>query len=198
MEEGYYYGVLDVYYAKMKTDDTTTAAPTYETPEVLAKSIEVAITPNYREGKLYASNATVRDKKKIDSYGVKLNVDKIPSAKQEAILGREKDKNGVQIIKGGNEPLKLAIAFALTLDNGEKELWWLYKGQFAEPSVTGKTDADKFDYQTPTIEGTFIRRVYDDALAAVVETGVTGVGATVATKWFTEVYEAQAETEQSS
>lgn len=81
--------------------------------------------------------------------------------------------------------------------NGEGELWWLYKGQFAEPSVTGKTDADKFDYQTPTIEGTFIRRVYDDALAAVVETGATGVGAGVATKWFTEVYEAQAATEQT-
>ena len=173
--EGYYYGILDVYYAIMKTEDTAAAAPTYEDPAVLAKSIEVTITPAYREGKLYASNATVRDKKKIDSYGL------------NAILGRIKDKNGVQIIKGGNEPAKLAIAFALTLDNGEKELWWLYKGQFAEPSVTGKTDADKIDYQTPTIEGTFIRRVYDDALAAVVETGVTGVGATVETGWFTEV-----------
>lgn len=61
-------------------------------------------------------------------------------------------------------------------------------------SVTGKTDADKIEYQTPTIEGTFIRRVYDDALAAVVETGVTGVGATVETEWFTEVYEEQKET----
>ena len=192
--EGYYYGMLDVYYAIMKTEDTATAAPTYEVPAVLAKSIEVTITPAYREGKLYASNATVRDKKKIDSYGVKLNVDKIPAAVLNAILGRIKDKNGVQIIKGGNEPAKLAIAFALTLDNGAKELWWLYKGQFAEPSVTGKTDADKIDYQTPTIEGTFIRRVYDDALAAVVETGVTGVGATVETEWFTEVYEEQKET----
>lgn len=192
--EGYYYGILDVYYAIMKTEDTATAAPTYEVPAVLAKSIEVTITPAYREGKLYASNATVRDKKKIDSYGVKLNVDKIPAAVLNAILGRIKDKNGVQIIKGGNEPAKLAIAFALTLDNGAKELWWLYKGQFAEPSVTGKTDADKIDYQTPTIEGTFIRRVYDDALAAVVETGVTGVGATVETEWFTEVYEEQKET----
>lgn len=192
--EGYYYGILDVYYAIMKTEDTAIAAPAYEAPAVLAKSIEVTITPAYREGKLYASNATVRDKKKIDSYGVKLNVDKIPAAVLNAILGRIKDKNGVQIIKGGNEPAKLAIAFALTLDNGAKELWWLYKGQFAEPSVTGKTDADKIDYQTPTIEGTFIRRVYDDALAAVVETGVTGVGATVETEWFTEVYEEQKET----
>ena len=117
--EGYYYGILDVYYAIMKTEDTATAAPTYEDPAVLAKSIEVTITPAYREGKLYASNATVRDKKKIDSYGVKLNVDKIPAAVLNAILGRIKDKNGVQIIKGGNEPAKLAIAFALTLVNAE-------------------------------------------------------------------------------
>ena len=78
--EGYYYGILDVYYAIMKTEDTATAAPPYDDPAVLAKSIAVPITPAYRAGKLYASNATVRDKKKIDSYGVKLNVDKIPAA----------------------------------------------------------------------------------------------------------------------
>lgn len=47
--EGYYYGILDVYYAIMKTEDTAAAAPTYEDPEVLAKSIEVTITPAYRD-----------------------------------------------------------------------------------------------------------------------------------------------------
>ena len=28
--EGYYYGILDVYYAIMKTEDTATAAPTVD------------------------------------------------------------------------------------------------------------------------------------------------------------------------
>ena len=119
--EGYYYGILDVYYAIMKTEDTATAAPTYEAPAVLAKSIEVTITPAYREGKLYASNATVRDKKKIDSYGVKMNVDKIPAAVLNAILGRIKDKNGVQIISvTGTKGVIGAVAAIGCFDLGER------------------------------------------------------------------------------
>ena len=47
--EGYFYGILDIYYAPMTTEETSTTAPTYDTPKVLAKSIEVTVTPAYRE-----------------------------------------------------------------------------------------------------------------------------------------------------
>lgn len=47
--EGYFTGILDLYYATMTTEDTSSAAPIYDTPKVLAKSIEVTITPTYRE-----------------------------------------------------------------------------------------------------------------------------------------------------
>ena len=47
--EGYFTGILDLYYAPMTTEDTSSAAPVYDDPKVLAKSIEVTITPTYRE-----------------------------------------------------------------------------------------------------------------------------------------------------
>lgn len=187
--EGYFYGILDLYYAKMTKEETSTAAPTYGDPEVLAKSIEVTITPGYREGKLHASNATVRNTKRIDTYTASLHVDKIPAAVLNDLLGRTVDGNGVQIIKGGNEPPKVAIGFACTLDNDTKELWWLYKGAFSEPTKTAKTDADAIEYQTPTIEGVFVRRMNDDSLAAVVDTATENLGADVEKNWFTKVYE---------
>ena len=65
--EGYFYGILDIYYAPMTTEETSTTAPTYDTPKVLAKSIEVTVTPAYREGKMHASNATVRNVKRVDT-----------------------------------------------------------------------------------------------------------------------------------
>ena len=102
--EGYFTGVLDLYYAPMTTEDTSSAAPVYDDPKVLAKSIEVTITPTYREGKLQASNATVRNQKRIDTYTVSLHVDKVPYAVKSELLGRKVDGNGVQIIKGGNIP----------------------------------------------------------------------------------------------
>lgn len=187
--EGYFYGILDIYYAPMTTEETSTTAPTYGTPKVLAKSIEVTVTPAYRDGKMHASNATVRNVKRVDTYTVSLNVDKIPHAVLAELLGRKEDSNGVQIIKGGNKPPYVAIGFACTLDDDSKELWWLYKGTFSEPTKTAKTDADAIEYQTPTIEGVFIRRMNDDALAAVVDTAAEGVGAGVEAGWFTEVYE---------
>lgn len=193
--EGYFTGILDLYYATMTTEDTSSAAPVYDTPKVLAKSIEVTITPTYREGKLHASNATVRNQKRIDTYTVSLNVDKVPYNVTSEILGRSVDGNGVQIIKGGNTPPNLALGFACTLDDGSKELWWLYKGTFSEITKSASTEADAIEYQTPTIEGTFVRRMNDDALAATVETSAEGIGADVETSWFTTVYEEEPVTE---
>lgn len=193
--EGYFTGILDLYYATMTTEDTSSAAPVYDTPKVLAKSIEVTITPTYREGKLHASNATVRNQKRIDTYTVSLHVDKVPYDVTSEILGRSVDGNGVQIIKGGNTPPNLALGFACTLDDGSKELWWLYKGTFSEISKSASTEADAIEYQTPTIEGTFVRRMNDDALAATVETSAEGIGADVETSWFTTVYEEEPVTE---
>lgn len=193
--EGYFTGILDLYYALMTTEDTSAAAPVYEEPRVLAKSIEVTITPTYREGKLHASNATVRNQKRIDTYTVSLHVDKVPYNVTSEILGRSVDGNGVQIIKGGNTPPNLALGFACTLDDGSKELWWLYKGTFSEITKSASTEADAIEYQTPTIEGTFVRRMNDDALAATVETSAEGIGADVETSWFTTVYEEEPVTE---
>ena len=188
--EGYFYGILDIYFALMTGTDSQYVRPTYGSPDVLGKTIEATITPNYKEGKVYASNVATRNEKRVDSYTVSLNLDKIPYAKRETVLGRDKDSNGVQIIKGNQVAPYLAIMFALTLDDGSKELWVLYKGKFSEPSQTGHTDSDSMTYQHPTIEGTFVRREYDDALAAIAATADEEVMATVEAGWFTQVYEA--------
>ena len=186
--DGYFYGILDVYYAKMTQEDTIDTAAKYAAPKVLGKSIEVTITPAYSEGKMYASNGVVRNKKKVDTYGVKINADKIAYDVQKEILGRETDSSGVQWIKGTNITPKVAIGFACTLDDGSKELWWLFKGEFAEPTKTGKTDGEKIEYQTPTLDGVFVKRMNDNALSVVADTSNAGLGPNVATNWFKSVY----------
>ena len=191
VQEGYFYGVLDVYFATMKTDDSPAAAPTYDPYEVMGKTIEATITPNYKEGSVYASNVATRSERRVNTYTVSLSLDKIPYAARKKLLGRETDDNGVQIIKGSQQAPYVAIAFALTLDDGSKELWTLYKGKFAEPTQSAQTDNDSMNYQHPTIEATFVRREYDDALAAVAATADASVDAGVESSWFSEVYEAE-------
>jgi phi13 family phage major tail protein len=189
--EGYFYGILDIYVALMTGADGPSTKPTYGSYQVMGKTIEAQITPNYKEGKVYASNTATRSEKRVDSYTVSLNLDKIPYAIREIILCRYKDKNGVQIVKGNQQAPFVAIAFALTLDDGSLELWTLYKGKFSEPTQVGHTDADTITYQHPTIEATFIRREYDDALAAIAATADQNVMETVKAGWFTSVYEAK-------
>ena len=48
--EGYYTGVLDIYYALITKPETATTKPVYAAPAVMGKTIEVTITPNYKEG----------------------------------------------------------------------------------------------------------------------------------------------------
>lgn len=185
---GYYEGVLDLYFALMTGEDSTAAAPTYDTPEVLAKSIEVTVTPRYREGSLYASNASVRREKRIDGYDVSVNIDQVVAAVRKKLLGRHVDSKGVQIIKGTQEAPYLALGFAQTKDDNTQELWWLYKGKFAEGEKTAKTRGENIEYQTPTLTAQFDRRIFDDALAAIVDSDAEGA-ADVVKNWFKAVYE---------
>lgn len=185
---GYYEGVLDLYFALMTGEDTSAAAPTYEKPEVLAKSIEVTITPRYREGSLYASNSAVRREKRIDGYDVSVNMDQVVSAVRKKILGRRVDSKGVQIINGKQKAPYLALGFAQTKDNNGQELWWLYKGKFAEGEKTAKTSGENIEYQTPTLSAQFDRRIYDNNLVAIVDSDDEGMEEVVK-NWFNSVYE---------
>lgn len=118
--EGYYTGVLDIYYALITKPETATTKPVYAAPAVMGKTIEVTITPNYKEGSVYASNVATRNEKRVDSYTVSVNVDKLPYAVRKALLGRTQDSKGVQIIKGGQKAPEVAIGFAMTLDDGQQ------------------------------------------------------------------------------
>ena len=190
--EGYFSGVLDMHYALMTGEDSPSLCPTYGEMKTMSKTIEVTITPNYKEGKVYASNVATRNERRVDSYTVSVNADKLPYQVRKELLGRESDANGVQIVKGSQKAPFVASAFALTLDDDSQELWVLYKGKFSEPSQTGHTDSDSTTYQHPTIEGTFVRREYDNALAAIAATADENVMETVRASWFDHVYEAVA------
>ena len=185
--EGYFTGVLDLYWARMTTADTASSAPAYTTPAVLGKTIEVTITPVTKEGKVYASNVATRNEERIVGYDVSINPDAIDPATLATIVGRTVGTNGVQKIKSGQTAPWVAIGFAATRDDGSKEYWWLYKGKFGEPTRTAQTDSDSMNYQHPTLEGHFVQRADNMAIAAVADSTVTDAAAAIAA-WFNAVY----------
>ena len=164
---GYYEGVTDVWYALMTAMDSRTGAPAYGTPQVAGKSIELSLTPNYREGKTYASDVSTRRENRVDSYTVSLNLDQIIPSVRKVLLGRRETGDGVQLVTGKAVAPWVAVMFAATLDDGSRELWVLYKGRFSEPSAAHHTKTDGDSYQHPTIQATFVRLANNDQLAAV-------------------------------
>ena len=152
----YYEGVTDVYYALMTTPDTMSQAPEYGAPVCAGKTIEIQVTPNYTEGKVYASNVSMRRHQRPDSYAVQLNPDQLIPSVRRALLGREAGTDGVEIVKGSNMAPWVAIMFTVTLDDGSIEFRALYKGRFSEPTNTHHTRNDGDSYQHPVIQGVFI------------------------------------------
>ena len=185
--EGYFTGVLDLYWAEMTTEDTATTAPVYGTPAVLGRTIEVTITPVTKEGKVYASNVATRNEDRIVGYDLSINPDAIDAETLATILGRATE-SGVQLVKSGQTAPWVAIGFAATRDDGSKEYWWLYKGKFGEPTKTAQTDSDSMNYQHPTLEGHFVQRADNMAIAAVADSTVTDAATAIAS-WFTAVYD---------
>lgn len=185
----YFDGILDIYYAPIKTPGTATTAPVYDTPAVMGHSMEVTITPRYKEGQVYASNALQRYRKTVDGYDIKIKADQVEAAVRRILLGRNVDSNGVELCTGNDQAPEVAIGFALTLDDGSKELWWIVRGKFAETDTSAKTQEDKYEYQHPTYTGRFDRRINDNVLYYCVNTKELGTDkATIAQTWFDAVY----------
>lgn len=187
---GYYQGILDMYYAIITKPGTATSAPTYGTPAVMGHSMEVKVTPRYREGKVNASNVVQRYVKKVDGYDVSVKVDQLMEGVRDLLLGHKVDANGVGGTTGDDDAPEVAIGFALPLDDGTQELWWIVRGKFAEIALDTKTQEDgSIEYQHPTLEGRFDRRMPDNRLTWVVNTAkLTGEKKTIAEKWFESVY----------
>lgn len=186
----YYEGVLDLYFAVVKTAATATTPPAYDKPAVMGHTMEVTITPRFKEGKVYASNALQRYRKTVDGYDIKIKPDQVMPDVRRILLGRKTDANGVELSSGDDDAPEIAVGFALTLDDGSKELWWLLRGKTSEADITAKTQEDKYEYQHPQYNIRCDRRINDNLLFYVVNTKeLTGDKAAVATGWFEQVYE---------
>lgn len=188
-ETAYYEGVADVYYALITNTESTATAASYGTPKVLGKTIDITVTPRFVEGSLYASNSAVRRVKKLDGYDVAVTADQLLATVRQEVLGRSTDTNGVEILSGDTVAPYLALAIAVTKDNNEKTLWWLYKGQASELDISAKTRDNTIQYQTPQIKFACDRRIHDNLLGVVVDTDDPEIGTSVASGWFSAVYE---------
>ncbi|MDD4688324.1 MAG: phage tail protein [Eubacteriales bacterium] len=191
-------GMDKLYYAKITEDEN--GEETYATPVQLAKAMKADLTVELAEATLYADDGAAYVIKDFKSGKLSLGVDDIGITAAQDLTGAVVDDNGVLISASENEGAPVAIGFRALKPNNKYRYFWLYRVKFGVPSTNLQTKGDSITFQTPTIEGTVMRRNKPDSMGkhpwkAEVTEGDAGVAEATITGWYTQVYEPVFETE---
>lgn len=183
---------LNLYYAPITEGNN--GDETYGTPVKLAKAISAEVSTEIAEAILYADDGAAESVKAFKNGKISLGIDELGSANAAALLGARIDSKGVLVSATEDTSPYVAIGFRALKANGKYRYFWLYKVQFAVPSDSLQTKGDNITFQTPTIEGTIIRRNKEDTAGkhpwkAEITEGETGADQSTVTGWFTAVYE---------
>lgn len=185
-------GMDKLYYSKITED--ANGIETYAEPVLLARAIKADLTVELAESTLYADDGAAYVIKDFKSGKLSLGVDDIGITAAQDLTGAVVDSNGVLISSSENDGTPVAIGFRALKPNNKYRYFWLYRVKFGVPSTNLQTKGDSITFQTPTIEGTVMRRNKPDGMGkhpwkAEVTEGDAGVSESVITGWYTQVYE---------
>ncbi len=185
-------GLDNLFYATIT--EGADGVETYGTPQKLAKAISAELSVEIAEAILYADDAAAESIKSFKNGKLTLGVDDIGIDKAQLLTGAGVDDNGVLVSTSEDLPPYVAVGFRAQKSNGKYRYFWLYKVQFGIPSVSLQTKGDSISFQTPSIEGTIVRRnkpLGNDKhpWKAEVTEGDAGVSDATINGWFNAVYE---------
>lgn len=185
-------GLDRLYYSKIT--EVTDGTETYAAPISLAKAMKADLSVELAEAVLYADDGAAEVVKEFKSGKLALGIDDIGTTAAEDLTGAKIDDNKVLISASEDGGTPVAIGFRAKKANGKYRYFWLFRVKFGIPATNLLTKGDSISFQTPTIEGTVMRRNKLDGLGkhpwkAEVSEDDTGVVPTTISTWFTEVYE---------
>lgn len=185
-------GLDKLFYAKITEDKD--GNETYAAPVQLAKAMTADLSVELAEATLYADDGASEIVKEFKSGTLSLGVDDLGGSVASDLTGAVIDSNGVVIstAEDGDDPV--AVGFRAKKSNGKYRYFWLYRVKFGIPATALATKGDSITFNTPTIEGTILRRNKVDGKGkhpwkAEVTEGDTAVTAATITNWYKEVYE---------
>ena len=185
-------GLDKLYYAKITESET--GEETYATPVQLAKAISADLSVELAEATLYADDGAAEIVKEFKSGTLSLGIDDIGASVAADLTGSQIDSKGVVISRSEDGGTPVAIGFRAKKANGKYKYYWLYRVKFGIPATNLATKGDNITFNTPTIEGTVLRRNKVDSEGkhpwkAEATEGDAAVAADIITNWYKEVYE---------
>lgn len=162
MPRGVRIGLRDVYYAILGQDDVEHGV-VYEDPERIIGAVTANINPNASTETLFADDGPMEVASTLGDIELELVMADLPLPIQAVLLGHDfNPADGRLIRKSEDTPPWVALGFRALKSNGNYRYVWLLKGKFVVPEESHETRGDTVEFQTPTINGAFTRRDYDD------------------------------------
>lgn len=186
--KGVQIGVDHTVYALLTDDPIDGGSATYAAPVRIPGTIAANINPNSSNETLFADNGPYETASTIGKIELGLNVADLDLDTQAALLGHTVTEDGVLIRKAGDTPPWLAVGFRSLKSNGSYRYTWLAKGKFSAPEQNNETKGDSIAFQTPTINGSFVKRDCDDEWERHIDEDHPSFTAAKAAAWFKGPY----------
>ena len=185
-------GLDKLFYAKITEDKD--GNETYAAPVQMAKAMTADLSVELAEATLYADDGASEIVKEFKSGTLSLGVDDLGGSVASDLTGAVIDNNGVVISTAEDGGSPVAVGFRAKKSNGRYRYFWLYRVKFGIPATALATKGDSITFNTPTIEGTIMRRNKVDGAnkhpwKAEVTEGDASVSASTIANWYKEVYE---------
>lgn len=191
MGKGVTIGIKDLYYALLDTDPASGSA-TYQASVKIPGVISANINPNASNETLFADDGPYETASTIGQIELELNVADLPIDVQATLLGHTM-AGGVLIRKASDTPPFVAVGFKSLKSNGKYRYTWLAKGKFSIPEQANETKGDSVNFQTQTINGSFLKRDCDDEWERHIDEDHADYIASMGTNWFNTPYGAAAD-----
>lgn len=182
-------GCRDVVFAKMTADAST--GTTYQTDLFQAPGvIEIALTAQVTNENLAADDVPIYEViNSLDGFDVSLTMASVGSDGKAYLLGNTVDTKGVLFEASDDEAPYVAMGFKTARSDGSDDYIWLYKGKFAQGDSTFHTkERGAVNWQTPVLTGTFVPRISDKKLRAIVNSE-DSAASTIISSFFSAPYE---------
>ena len=185
-------GLDKLFYSKITED--AEGNESYATPTQLAKAMTADLSVELAEATLYADDGAAEIVKEFKSGTLSLGVDDLGGSVASDLTGATIDDNGVVVSTAEDGGAPVAIGFRAKKSNGKYRYFWLYRVKFGIPATALATKGDSITFNTPTIEGTIMRRNKVDGAGkhpwkVEATEGDNAIKAEVIPNWYKQVYE---------
>lgn len=151
-------GVDKFHYAILTAD--TNAALTYGEFKAAPGTISIGVSLENVSGTLYADNKAVITYQSIGTATVTIERTTITDDMKKDIMGSPMVKSTRYVTPGTSSPY-VGVAFRMLYSDGTYQYVKLYKGKFSEPELSVSTKGESIEFQTESIEGTFVSTIHE-------------------------------------